>query len=106
MPYPLGHGASAGLSQVHCLSSMGKCVSRMARLFLLSPHRAAHLCVSDFQESCAQHPVDIAPMAVQVNVSHRMAMHCSVRTLNWHGPRLFTCEMHDGVSPVHPRQNQ
>ena len=65
MPYPLGHGASAGVSQVHCLSSISmrldKCVSRMARLLLLSPHRAARLCVSDFQKSCAQHPVEIAP---------------------------------------------
>ena len=65
--YPLGHGASAGVSQVHCLSSismrLGKCVSRMARLLLLSPHRAARLCVSDIQESCAQHPLEIAPAA-------------------------------------------
>ena len=68
MSYPLGHGAGAGVSEVHCLRNMrmrlGKCVSRMARLLLLSPHRAARLCVSDFQESCAQHPIEIAPMAV------------------------------------------
>ena len=65
MPHPLGHGASAGVSEVHCLRRMSmrldKCVSRMARLLLRSPHRAARLCVSDFQESCAQHPREIAP---------------------------------------------
>ena len=68
MPYPLGHGPGAGVSQVHCLSSismlLGKCVSRKARLLLRSPHRAARLCVSDFQKSCAQHTLGIAPKAV------------------------------------------